>query len=38
MPDKDGKPILAKGEIPAGAAVVVPLKNTEPILQEVQKP
>lgn len=30
VPDKDGKPVLAKGVIPAGAAVVVPLKNVEP--------
>lgn len=29
VPDKDGKPILATGVIPAGAAVVVPLKNVE---------
>jgi len=34
VPDKDGKPILAKGEIPAGAAVVVPLPKPE----EVRKP
>lgn len=38
VPDKDSKPVLAKGVIPAGAAVVVPLKNTEPIPQEVKKP
>lgn len=31
VPDKDGKPVLAKGTIPAGAAVVVPLKNVEPV-------
>jgi hypothetical protein len=34
VPDKDGKPVLAKGTIPAGAAVVVPLKNVEPVKDE----
>jgi hypothetical protein len=34
VPDKDGKPVLAKGTIPAGAAVVVPLKNVEPAKDE----
>ena len=29
VPDKDGKPVLAKGTIPAGAAVVVPLPKAE---------
>ena len=30
VPDKDGRVIKARGVIPAGAAVVVPLKNVEP--------
>lgn len=36
-PDKNGSPVLSKGVIPAGATVVMPLKELKPLPQEEKK-